>query len=73
VAVLSVDNTGFASYPQFTLQSSSGSRDGERSIGSEQSDSEPKWGLTAPKHLQGINDFKTLCVDSQSSEIKPLN
>jgi len=69
VAVLSIDNTRFALYPHFALQTSSGSRDGAHSIASEQSDSEPKWRLTAPEHLQGINDFKTLCLNSQCREI----
>lgn len=73
MAALSIDNTRFALYPQFTLQASAGSRDGALSIVSEQSDSEPKWRLAAPKHLQGLNDFKTLCLGSQSSDTKTLN
>jgi hypothetical protein len=71
--VLSIDNTRFALYPHFALQTSSGLRDGALSIASEQSDSEPKWRLAAPEHLQGINGFKTLCLNSQGSEIKTLN
>ena len=71
--MLSIDNTRFALYPHFTLQASLGSWDGALSIASEQSDSEPKWRVAAPEHLQGIIDFKTLCLNSQCSEIKSLN